>query len=170
MNTKIFLIGLMGSGKSYWKNFLSKKYRIRGYDLDFLIESFEEQTIAEIFEEKGETAFREIEAATLRWFGQNNSYILATGGGTPCFHDNIDWMNSQGITIWIDEPIETLTERLKQEKAHRPLISHLSDEAVYNFLNQLRWERISFYEKATYRLEGKQISEAEFKKIIDPHA
>lgn len=169
MAKKIFLIGLMGSGKSYWKNFLSERYRVRGYDLDYLIESFEEQTIAEIFEEKGEEFFREKEAAALRWFQQNPSYILATGGGTPCFNDNIDWMNSQGITIWIDESISTLTNRLQSEKEHRPLISQLSDDEIHHFLSEQRWQRLPFYEKAQYKLNRDNISEAGFKKIIGPY-
>ncbi|MCA6497827.1 MAG: hypothetical protein IM558_08835 [Chitinophagaceae bacterium] len=102
MRKKIFLVGLMGSGKTYWKNRLSKKYKIRGFDLDNIIETFEEKSITELFDEFTEVGFRKKEAAALRMFQQNSSYILSTGGGTPCFHDNMDWMNQQGITIWLD--------------------------------------------------------------------
>ncbi|MFX8731638.1 shikimate kinase, partial [Acinetobacter baumannii] len=81
---------------------------------------------AEIFEEKGEAYFREKEALSLRTFEGMHHLILATGGGTPCFHDNIQWMNEHGITIWLNEPTSMLTERLKAEKNHRPLVAALS--------------------------------------------
>jgi shikimate kinase len=169
MHKKIFLIGLMGSGKTYWKNRLSKKYEIRGYDLDYIIETFEEKTIVELFEEFTETGFREIEAAALRMFQQNAAYILSTGGGTPCFHDNMDWMNQQGITIWLDVSNQLLTQRLMAEKEHRPLIKNLSDKEIANFINLQFWERLKYYEKATYRLQDGQINDASFKKIIESH-
>lgn len=166
MGIKIFLVGMMGSGKSYWKNRLSKQYRLRGYDLDFMIESLAEQTISEIFQEKGEAAFRVKEAAMLRWFQQSPSFILATGGGTPCYHGNMDWMNQQGITVWIDDTSEVLAERLRTEKEHRPLISQLSDDELIAFLENMRRERSPFYYKATHHLQGKEISDASFQKIL----
>ena len=167
---KIFLIGMMGSGKSFWTKKLSKKIKSGGYDLDFLIESHEEKTIAEIFAEDSEDYFRRSEAKILRWFGEKKTFVLATGGGTPCFHDNMDWMNKNGITIWIDESIDQLIERLKPEKAHRPLIQKLSDEELHSFLTAKLVERFPFYQRATYRLQGKDISDAGFAKIIKENA
>lgn len=82
---KIFLLGMMGSGKSFWKKSLSTKLKTGGYDLDHIIESVEEKTISEIFEEEGELAFRRTEAKLLRWFAEKKSFVLATGGGTPVF-------------------------------------------------------------------------------------
>ncbi len=163
---KIFLIGMMGSGKSYWTKSLSKKLKTGGYDLDFLIESQEEKTIAEIFAEDGEAYFRKAEAKILRWFREKKAFVLATGGGTPCFEGNMDWMNSQGITIWIDEPVEALVERLKPEKAHRPLIEKLSDEELQEYLANKLEERFPFYMRATHRLQEKEINESGFAKII----
>jgi shikimate kinase len=167
MGKKIFLVGLMGSGKSYWKNRLSKKYKIRGFDLDYIIETFEEKSIVELFEEIGEEGFRVKEAAALRMFQQNNSFILSTGGGTPCFHDNMDWMNQQGITIWLDVPTKILTQRLIEEKEHRPLIKKLSEDQIAEFINNQFWQRFKFYEKATHRLTDEQINDAVFKKIFE---
>src|SRR5476651_1142885 len=118
---KLFLLGMMGTGKSHWKKKLSSKMKVGGYDLDFLVESHEEKTISEIFAEDGEEYFRKSEAKILRWFAEKKAFVLATGGGTPCFHDNMKWMNEQGITVWIDEPVALLAERLKTEKDHRPL-------------------------------------------------
>lgn len=167
---KIFLIGMMGSGKTHWLRWLSKKGKTGGYDLDFLIESNEEKTIAEIFEQDGETYFRKAESKVLRWFGEKKSFVLACGGGTPCFNENMEWMNSHGITIWIDEPIETLVERLRPEKEKRPLIRHLSDGELEQYLVTKLLERRPFYERAAHHLAGKDISEATFSRIIKQYA
>jgi shikimate kinase len=167
---KLFLIGMMGSGKSFWTKKLSKKCKVGGYDLDFLIESHEEKTIAEIFAEDGEPYFRKSESKILRWFGEKKAFVLATGGGTPCFHDNMKWMNEQGITIWIDEPISTLMERLLPEKSHRPLIQKLADHELEIFLTDKLAERMPFYQQATYHLQADAITDVAFAKIINQHA
>lgn len=161
---------MMGSGKSYWCKKLSKKLKTGGYDLDFVIESDEERTIAEIFAADGEAYFRKKEAKLLRWFGEKKSFVLATGGGAPCFEKNMEWMNSQGITIWIDEPVEVLMERLKPEKEHRPLIRDLSDEEMKIFLTGKLVERFPYYHMATYHLRGSSISDQGFAKILREHA
>lgn len=161
---------MMGTGKTYWTKKLSKKLKAGGYDLDFLIESDEERTIAEIFAEDGEEYFRKTEAKILRWFGEKKTFVLATGGGTPCFHDNMEWMNKQGITIWIDEPVAILTERLRPEKEHRPLIKDLSDTELDDFLSRKLEERRTFYSRANCHLQGNEINDAAFAKIIKQHA
>ncbi len=167
---KIFLIGMMGSGKSYWKQQLAKMLKTGGYDLDFIIEAKEEKSISEIFNEDGEKYFRETEAKLLRWFAEKKIFVLATGGGTPCFHENMKWMNEQGITIWIDEPIEVLTERLLKEKSHRPLISHLDELGIIEFLTNKYKERKAYYSQATHHLISEEIILKNFKKIINQHA
>lgn len=167
---KLFLIGMMGTGKTYWCKKLAKKLKVGGYDLDFLIESHEERTIAEIFAENGEAYFRRAESKILHWFREKKAYVLATGGGTPCYHENMQWMNEQGITIWIDEPVDTLLQRLKPEKQHRPLIKDLSDEELKQFLTEKLVQRYPFYHQATYHLKGDAISDAGFAKIIKQHA
>lgn len=167
---KVFLIGLMGSGKSYWATQLAKKLKTGGYDLDSLIEHLEDKTVAELFDEDGEEYFRKTEAKLLRWFGEKKSFVLATGGGTPCFNDNMAWMNKQGITIWLDESIDVLVERLLPEKAHRPLIRDLSDAGLKDFLIAKRAERAAFYSQAKHHLTGKDISLKALQQIIQSHA
>ena len=161
---------MMGTGKSFWCKKLAKKLKVGGYDLDFLIESHEERTIAEIFAADGEDYFRRTESKILRWFKEKKAFVLATGGGTPCYHENIKWMNEQGITIWIDESVGTLLERLKPEKAHRPLIRDLSDEELKQFLMEKLVQRYPFYHQATYHLQGSAINDASFAKILKQHA
>ena len=167
---KLFLIGMMGTGKSYWAKKLSKKLKTGAYDLDYLIESHEERSIAEIFSEDGENYFRKSEAKILRWFAEKKLFVLATGGGTPCFHENMEWMNKHGVTVWIDEPLDVLVERLIPEKDHRPLIQHLANEELQEFLSGKLAERTHFYQQATYHLQGNAISDDSFAKIIKQHA
>jgi shikimate kinase len=163
---KIFLVGLMGSGKSYWTKQLAKKYKTGGYDLDYLIEVREEKTIAEIFAEDGEDYFRKTESTVLKWFDQKKTYVLATGGGAPCFFDNMAWMNQQGITIWLDEPLPVIAARLASEKDHRPLIAKLSDSELVSFLEKQRATRLSFYSAAQIHLKDDLITADSFKKAL----
>lgn len=167
---KLFLIGMMGTGKSHWAKYLSKKTKVAGYDLDYLVEMNEEKTIAEIFAEQGEEHFRKTEAKVLRWFAEKKAFILATGGGTPCYHNNMEWMNKQGITVWIDEPLETLVQRAKQEIEHRPAIKGLSDEQILALFEKRMAERCAFYSQAAWHLKGKDITEAAFQKIVKQYA
>ena len=163
---KIFLVGLMGSGKSYWTKQLAKKYKTGGYDLDYLIEVREEKTIAEIFAEDGEEYFRKTESTVLKWFDQKKTYVLATGGGAPCFFDNMAWMNKQGITIWLDEPLPVIAARLAPEKEHRPLIAKLSDSELIDFLEKQRATRLPFYSAAQIHLKDNPITTDSFKKAL----
>jgi shikimate kinase len=167
---KIFLIGMMGSGKSFWGEKLKKKLKIPAYDLDALIEMMEERSIKEIFEEDGEEYFRKAESKMLRLFAEKKQFILSVGGGTACYNDNMKWMNKQGITIWLDEPVETLSARLSKEKSHRPLIKDLDDEGLNDFLEKILLERTAFYDQSAYRLSGDKLSESSFSKILKEHA
>ncbi|MEY4278549.1 MAG: hypothetical protein RL377_553 [Bacteroidota bacterium] len=166
---KIFLIGMMGSGKSHWTQKIAKWIKSAGYDLDDLIEMNEEKTISEIFAEDGEEYFRKTESKILKWFKEKKKYVLATGGGTPCNQDNMNWMKKEGVVIWLDESIEVLVSRLSGEKANRPLIAKLDDQALADFIQSKLLERTPFYAQAHYRLSADQITEAALKKIIQKH-
>lgn len=163
---KFFLLGLMGSGKSYWSDYLGQLLNIPSFHLDEAIKKSEQKTIAEIFKEKGEAYFRNIETKILKTFSDKNPCILSVGGGTPCFNNNMDWMNKNGVTIWIDEPLEVIKERLLNEKLHRPLIANIPDEKLYSFLYEMLVKRTEFYAKAKHRLKEKDISEAGFLNIF----
>jgi shikimate kinase len=163
---KIFLIGMMGSGKTFWMDRLGRKLKLPRYDLDKLIEGVEDRTIRQIFEESGEEHFRKMESIVLKWFADKDEFILSTGGGTPCYFDNIDWMNQEGLTIWLDENINVLAERLTPEKAHRPLISHLDEDGLIEFLKYRRQERLPFYSKAKLTLREDDINEKNLLSLI----
>ena len=166
---KLFLLGMMGTGKSYWAQRLADKTGMDWIDLDQEIEKNTAMTISEIFSSCGETYFREREKETLHQLTAYDDLIIATGGGTPCFYDNMQWMNDHGITIWIDEDIETLAARLKKEKEHRPLIRDLSDEALHDFLAEKLNQRAPYYAAAQYHLHGNTISDSSFAEILTKH-
>src|SRR5438874_11559271 len=119
---QIFLVGFMGSGKTHWGKIWAEKYKFSFADLDEVIETAEKKPILKIFEEKGEEHFREIESATLRTLANDKKRIIACGGGTPCFHQNIQWMNENGITVYLKATPQQLAQRLINEKQKRPIL------------------------------------------------
>lgn len=161
---------MMGTGKSYWAQQLADAHNMNWTDLDAQIEKEALMTIKEIFETQGEAYFRDKEKEVLHNLSSFGNIVIATGGGTPCFHDNMQWMNEHGITIWIDEPVETLAERLKKEKAHRPLIKDLNDDKLIHFLSIKLSERSKFYSQCQHHLQGPNISERSFDEILQQHA
>ena len=163
---RIFLIGMMGSGKSYWMKKLAKKLKVIGYDMDMLVEAWEGKTILELFTEDGEEYARKADSNVLRFFAEKKKYVVGTGGGSPCFHDNMKWMNNQGLTIWINESEAVLFERLKHEKAHRPLISNLNDHDLKMFIKMKLDERTPFYRQAKIIIEEDDISEKNITSLV----
>ncbi len=152
---RIFLIGFMGAGKSYWGRELARHFQAPFFDLDELIESREGLSIADIFAQKGEAYFRETETNTLQYIIDHYPDVLvATGGGTPCFHNNMQLMNAHGKTIWLNPGTDILTERLLSEKQHRPLISDIDNDALGTFIEKKLEERRVFYQKAHIHLNN----------------
>lgn len=158
---------MMGSGKSYWSKILAQQLNLTPFDLDTVIETAAGKTIAQIFEQDGEAFFRTKETEALHSFQQLNNCIIATGGGTPCFNNNIQWMNEYGTTIWLDEPVDVLAERLKKEKDHRPLIKHLSNEDLANFLKNKLAERVPFYSQSQLHLSSRELATANFHELLN---
>jgi shikimate kinase len=151
---KVFLIGMPGAGKSTLGKQLAEKLVLPFIDLDKQIETQEKTTISELFRERGEEYFREVEAKQLREAStRQHSFIMATGGGSPCFHQSLDFMKEQGIVIFMDVQTEAIHERVKKS-SHRPLLSLESDQVLKQRLEKLREKRISFYEQAHLRFSG----------------
>ena len=146
---KIFLIGFMGSGKSYWGRKLSEKLNLPFFDLDEQVVSHEGKSISEIFIVHGEEYFRLQEKNTLHLLTESHdSFIMATGGGTPCYFNNIEYMHLSGTTVWINTSQNELFKRLISEKEKRPLISELTDEQLQGFISKKYSDRRIYYEQA----------------------
>jgi shikimate kinase len=146
---RIFLIGFMGSGKTYWGRKLSEKLGIRFFDLDEQVEEQSGKSIVQIFETDGEEQFRQLEKEVLHIISESHdSFVMACGGGTPCYFNNIDYMKRQGTTVWINTPLDVLHQRLLDEKEKRPLISRFSPVQLRNFIARKFADRRIYYEQA----------------------
>lgn len=146
---RVFLIGFMGSGKTHWARQLSQKLNIPFFDLDEQVVSQEGKPINEIFAEKGEEYFRLLEKDTLHIITESHeSFVMATGGGTPCYFNNVEYMNQSGITVWINTPLETLYTRLLRQRSARPLLKDLGDDQLKGFIIKKFSDRKIYYEQA----------------------
>ncbi|MBS1921043.1 MAG: shikimate kinase [Bacteroidetes bacterium] len=155
---KIFLIGFMGSGKSYWGKILGEKLSIPFFDLDEQIVSHESRTVTEIFATEGEEHFRMLEKDILHIITESHdSFVMACGGGTPCFFNNIEYMNQSGTTIWINTPLDVLFERLIHEKEHRPLIRELTGEQLKAYITKKFADRKIYFEQATIVIDKEPV-------------
>lgn len=143
----IYLIGFMGSGKTYWGKKWSATQGLAFHDLDDIIETQEDKSIARIFEEQGEAHFRDLETRALQELAGTNS-IIAVGGGTACFNDNISWMNEYGTSVYLHSSPENILGRLAGEKNKRPLIKHLRDDELLFYIREKIKEREPFYHQA----------------------
>jgi shikimate kinase len=153
MDKHLFLLGFMGAGKSYWGQKLALERGLPFYDLDQFIENQTGKTIPEIFESMGSHAFRQMEATQLRALEHLPPGIVAVGGGTPCFYDNMEWMNAQGLTVYIKVPVPVLLARLEKETAQRPVLAGKLGAELEQFVVQLLGERTVYYEQADLVLE-----------------
>jgi shikimate kinase len=164
---KIFLIGLMGSGKSHWGRHLATHLHYPFLDLDKGIEMVEMKSIAEIFETKGETYFRQKEAAVLRSLTDNKKFVLSCGGGAPCFHGNMDWMLQHGTIIWLHPPLSVLADRLIIGKEKRPLLKKAVTKAdIEKIMGVQQQSRSLFYEKAHFIITDPNPSVKTFEKLL----
>ena len=143
----------MGSGKTTVGKALSKQTGMMFYDLDWYIESRMHKTVAQIFAERGEEGFRKIEYNMLHEVAEFEDVIISCGGGTPCFFDNIDYLNGQGDVCYLKATPEVLYKHLLMGKVERPLIKGKSPEELINFITEQVGKREEFYTKARYTLD-----------------
>lgn len=148
--TRIILIGYMGAGKTTVGKALAKDLGLMFYDLDWYIESRMRKTVAQIFAERGEEGFRQIERNMLHEVAEFEDVIISCGGGTPCFFDNIEYMNQQGDTVYLQASPEVLAAHLKMGKGVRPLIAGKSEEELNRFIVESLEKREPFYTKARH--------------------
>lgn len=144
---KIFLVGFMGCGKSTKAKQLAGLLECPVIDIDAVIVEQKGMSIADYFAAHGEAAFRQLENETLKSFDYPDTCVVATGGGLPCYFDNMDWMNEHGITIYLEMTPPQLVSRL-QNREKRPLLKGMNDEQLLTFINGKLEERNPFYRKA----------------------
>lgn len=151
---KIFLIGLPGSGKSTLGKQLAHYLALPFIDLDEVIEQTAQRSIRIIFADEGEEVFRQLEQQALHYMiRQQRAFILATGGGTPCFYDNIEMMNRAGVTVYLDIPISTIIQRMQGKQiANRPLLRGMNIETLEQEFKAKFAHRLPIYQQAKYTL------------------
>lgn len=153
-----FLIGYMGAGKTTIGKLLAKKLNWQFIDVDSFIENRYHQTITAIFEKRGECGFRELERRTLEEISNFENVVISTGGGLPCFFDNMDLMNRKGVTIYLKSSAEDLINRLNTERQSRPLIRGKSIEELQYFVETNLEKREPFYNKSQLIFDVKNCS------------
>ena len=147
---RIILIGYMGSGKTTIGRALSKETGMMFYDLDWYIESRMRKTVPQIFAEKGEEAFRKMEYNMLHEVAEFEDVVISCGGGTPCFFDNMEYMNAQAETIYLKASPDVICSHLKMSLNERPLLRGKSDDEMLAFVRQQMAQREAFYSKAKH--------------------
>ena len=155
---KIFLIGFMGCGKSTLGKKLAAKMSYEFIDLDHQLEKELGMSIGQYFSEHGEAAFREQEKKILQGYAYPGNVVVATGGGAPCYFDNMDWMNQNGTTVYISLAPAALAKRLESGKDKRPLLKDLTEEEMIAFIEGKLAEREEFYQAAQIIANGINLS------------
>jgi shikimate kinase len=164
---KLYLIGLPGSGKSFLGRKLADEAKIPFIDLDQVIEQEAGVSISKIFSEKGEDYFRNLEAVALRKQSKAPDFVMACGGGTPCFHDNMKFINESGMSIFLNTALSVIIHRVEKtgQKEIRPLLTGTPTGSLEQRLTDMLKQRISFYRQANIILE-EAVSPAELLKQI----
>ena len=157
MMVRIFLTGYMGAGKTTLGKAFARELGLSFIDLDWYLEERFHQTISQLFAERGEDGFRRLEQKLLHEVGDFENVVISTGGGTPCFFDNMDYMNAQGQTVFLDVDEETLFRRLRVATAQRPILRGKSDAELRAFISEALARRMPYYEKARYRFDGSRL-------------
>jgi shikimate kinase len=163
---KVVLIGYMGSGKSIIAKKLSDKIGLACFELDDLIEEKSKMTIEKIFTSRGELYFRKLEHQFfLELLSDENSSIISTGGGTPCYFNNDELMKTENVvSFYLKASVATLYNRLVKEKVRRPLIAHLDNNEIQEFIAKHLFERSYYYNQAQYKIS---VDEKTIEEIVE---
>jgi shikimate kinase len=154
----VFLVGFMGCGKTSWGRKLSTALGYEFIDLDHAFEAHAGMTIAEYFTTHGEEAFRKLESDILKQTPYAQNTIVSTGGGLPCFFDNMEWMNQHGHTLYIQLSPKALAGRLENAKTPRPVLQGKKGDELVEFITGKLAEREGYYTKASHHISGIDMS------------
>lgn len=163
---RIFLIGYMGSGKTTLGKRLAARLGYDFIDLDHAFEYLHQTSIAEYFKKHGEGAFRLGEAAVLKTMEYSPKTVIATGGGLPCFFDNMEWMNANGYTVYIKLNAKVLASRLENGQEERPLLRGKHGEALIEFIDEKLAERDPYYKEAQLIVSDMNLSAEKLEQLL----
>jgi shikimate kinase len=161
----IFIIGFMGCGKSYLGKIWAAENNLHFCDVDTIIEQEEGQSIAAIFQIKGEDYFRQKEKEVLQKMGKLQNTIVACGGGTPCFYGNITWMKNVGTVVFLNETVEKILLNIAHDKQVRPLLLNMSEAEKNIFVQNKLAERLPIYKQSDIILSTEQLHKDAFKLV-----
>lgn len=164
MQKLVFLIGYMGCGKTTVGKKLSKKLNYDFIDTDDAITGMTGKSVTEIFEQDGENAFRQLEHSVLNSLSKRNYLVVSTGGGTPCFFDNMSLMNASGITVYLQMHPKSLAQRLTDSQIIRPLLQGVSKEELPDEIANHLAQRERFYNRAKIIMKGENLN---FDKMVE---
>ncbi len=167
-NNRIYLIGYMGSGKTTIGAKLAKKLGFQFIDIDHFIENRQRKIISKIFSEKGEEAFRLMEHKALEEVSLFENVVISTGGGAPCFYNNMELMNKSGFTVYLKTSPEELTKRLCISKNKRPLLKEKTSEEIQVFIAENLEKRNHYYNQARLIFDAEQmLTKTDVNSIVD---
>ena len=162
----IFLIGMPAVGKSTLGKQIAQKYSLQFIDMDKYIEKIQGKSISEIFSEKGEAFFRQIEAESLKELTKTQNTVIATGGGTPCFYDNMSLMLERGKVVFLDFPLEQISNRIGHNSQSRPMFVGKTSTQIASKIQELYTHRRLYYQKAHYTVQNEEILWDTIAKIL----
>ena len=148
--TRILLIGFMAAGKTTLGKALARDLGLQFIDLDHYIENRYCCTVAQLFAERGEEEFRQIERKMLHEVAEFEDVIISTGGGTPCFFDNMDYMNGQGITVFLEASVDVIYTRLTIARTQRPLVANKTADELRQYITDMLERRAPYYTQAKH--------------------
>ncbi|MBO4581267.1 MAG: shikimate kinase [Bacteroidales bacterium] len=161
---RIYIVGFPGSGKTTLLKHLAKRLHYQGLDMDQLLEQKFSMSVRDYFAQYGQASFREQEHLLLQETLQWDNAVIATGGGTPCFYRNMQWMNTHGITLYLEMNAKALFSRLQNAKDRRPLLSQETD--LLQYIEQTLAERAPYYESAIIKVNGLNVNADEVVKQL----
>jgi len=168
MEKNIYLIGFMASGKTLYGKKLARAINYEFLDLDQLIEQKEGKSINRIFAENGESYFRELERLVLKDSFKLKKKVIALGGGTPCFFDNMQQIKNHGISVYLQVSNGILASRLFEHGENRPLVAGKSKEELIRYVSQMMEKRKNFYEQANVSCDATSINANTLKQVVSP--
>jgi len=154
---RIFLTGYMGAGKTTLGKAFAHEMQVSFIDLDWYIEERYHKTVGMLFAERGEAGFRDLEKKMLHEVAEFENVVISTGGGTPCFFDNMAFMNERGQTVFLDVHPDVLLRRLRVAKQQRPILQGKDDEELKTFIVEALAKRLPFYRQARFVLNAEEL-------------